>query len=86
MARIRPPRPACATPTERCRLLPGDYLPIVNGQYVGGDVRAAENPDLTSLDVLFVREHNYWVGQLHAEDPSLSGDQLYSMARAITTA
>ncbi len=65
---------------------PGDYLPIVDGQYVGGDVRAAENPDLTSLDVLFVREHNYWVGQLHAEDPSLTGDQLYSMARAITTA
>ncbi len=64
----------------------GEYLPIVNGQYVGGDVRAAENPDLTSLDVLFVREHNYWVNQLHTEDPSLSGDQLYSMARAITTA
>jgi peroxidase len=62
------------------------YLPVVNGQYVGGDVRAAENPDLTSIDVLFVREHNYWVGQLHSEDPSLSGDQLYAMARAITTA
>jgi peroxidase len=64
----------------------GGYLPIVDGQYVGGDVRAAENPDLTSLDVLFVREHNYWVGQLRTEDPSLSGDQLYDMARAITTA
>jgi peroxidase len=64
----------------------GDYLPIVNGQFVGGDVRAAENPDLTSLDVLFVREHNYWVGQLHAKDPSLGGDELYAMARAITTA
>jgi peroxidase len=64
----------------------GNYLPIVNGQYVGGDVRAAENPDLTSLDVLFVREHNYLVGQLHAQDPSLTGDQLYSMARAINTA
>ena len=32
------------------------------------------------------REHNYWVGQLHSEDPSLSGDQLYARARAITTA
>jgi heme peroxidase len=63
----------------------GDYLPV-DGQYVGGDVRAAENPDLTSIDVLFVREHNYWVGQLHSEDPSLSGDQLYARARAITTA
>jgi peroxidase len=64
----------------------GDDLPIANGQFVGGDVRAAENPDLTSLDVLFVREHNYWVGQLHAENPALSGDELYAMARAITTA
>ncbi len=36
--------------------------------------------------MLFVREHNYWVAQLHAEDPTLTGDQLYDMARAITTA
>ncbi len=64
----------------------GDNLPIVDGQFMGGDVRAAENPDLTSLDTLFTREHNYWVGQLHAEDPTLNGDQLYDMARAITTA
>lgn len=64
----------------------GGDLPIVDGQFVGGDVRAAENPDLTSLDVLFVREHNYWVGKLHAENPNLTGDQLYGMARSITTA
>src|ERR1700722_8038749 len=62
-------------------------LPIgPDGQFMGGDVRAAENPDLTSIDVLFVREHNYWVGKLHAEQPKLSGDQLYAMARAISTA
>ena len=62
-------------------------LPIASdGQFMGGDVRVSENPDLTSLDVLFVREHNYWVAKLHAEKPALSGDQLYDMARAITTA
>jgi peroxidase len=62
-------------------------LPIgPDGQLMGGDPRVAENPDLTSLDVLFVREHNYWVAKLHAEQPSLTGDQLYAMARAITTA
>ena len=62
-------------------------LPIgPDGQFMGGDVRAAENPDLTSIDVLFVREHNYWVAKLHAEEPALSGDQLYARARAITTA
>lgn len=64
----------------------GNVLPIVDGQFVGGDIRATENPDLTSLDVLFVREHNYWVAKLAKEDPSLSGDQLYAQARAITTA
>ena len=36
--------------------------------------------------MLFVREHNYWVAKLHAEQPSLTGNQLYEMARAITTA
>jgi peroxidase len=62
-------------------------LPIgPDGQFMGGDPRVAENPDLTSLDVLFVREHNYWVAKLHAEQPSLTGDQSYEMARAITTA
>jgi len=62
-------------------------LPIgPDGQFMGGDVRVAENPDLTSIDVLFVREHNYWVAKLHAEEPALSGDQLYARARAITTA
>ena len=64
----------------------GNNLPIVNGSFAGGDIRVAENPDLTSLDVLFVREHNYWVGQLKAENPALTGDQLYTMARAVTTA
>jgi hypothetical protein len=64
----------------------GGNPPIVDGQFVGGDIRAAENPDLTAVDALFVREHNYWVAKLHAEQPSLTGDQLYDMARAITTA
>jgi hypothetical protein len=64
----------------------GNNLPIVDNQFMGGDVRAAENPDLTSLDVLFVREHNHWVDQLHQQDPSLTPDQLYDRARAITTA
>lgn len=64
----------------------GNNPPIVNGQFAGGDIRAAENPDLTAIDTLFVREHNYWVAKLHAAQPSLTGDQLYDMARAITTA
>jgi peroxidase len=50
-------------------------------------VRAQENPDLTALQVLFVREHNYQVDQLRKGSiPNWSGDQLYEMAKAITTA
>ena len=64
----------------------GNNPPIVDGQFVGGDIRASENPDLTAVDTLFVREHNDWVAKLHAEQPALTGDQLYDMARAITTA
>ncbi|MFG3593576.1 peroxidase family protein [Bradyrhizobium sp. RDI18] len=64
----------------------GNNLPIDNGMVVAGDVRAAENPALTALHTLFVREHNYWVDRLHAEHPNWSGDQLYNHARAIVTA
>jgi Ca2+-binding RTX toxin-like protein len=64
----------------------GDNLPIVNGMYAAGDGRAAENPDLTALQVLFVREHNFQVDRLAAEHPSWTGDQLYQQARAIVTA
>jgi peroxidase len=64
----------------------GGNLPIVDGMFAAGDVRAAENPSLTALQTLFVREHNYQVDQLHKADPTLSGDQLYDEARAIVTA
>ena len=68
----------------------GDNLPIVmtaqGPAFAAGDVRAQENPDLTALQTLFVREHNYQVNQLQQEHPRWSGDQLYEMAKAITTA
>ena len=64
----------------------GDNPAISNGQFISGDIRTAENPDLTAVDALFIREHNYWVANLKSQQPSLTGDQLYDMARAITTA
>lgn len=64
----------------------GNYLPIVDGIFAAGDVRAAENPALTALQTLFVREHNYQVDKLHHEHPKWSGDKLYDQARAIVTA
>lgn len=64
----------------------GNNLPIVNGAYVAGDIRVQENPDLTALQTLFVREHNYQVDQLRLQHPDWTGDQLYNQARAIVTA
>jgi uncharacterized protein YjlB len=64
----------------------GDNLPIVDGSFAAGDVRAAENPSLTALQTLFLREHNHQVDRLHAANPDLDGDALYQQARAIVIA
>ena len=64
----------------------GNNLPIVDGAFLAGDVRAAENPDLTSLQTLFVREHNYQVDKLLKDHPDWTGDHLYEQAKAIVTA
>lgn len=64
----------------------GNNLPIAGGMVVAGDPRAGENPALTALQTLFVREHNYQVDKLKLEHPNWSGDQLYNHARAIVTA
>src|SRR5262245_35195522 len=64
----------------------GGNLPIVDGMFVAGDPRDAENFALTSLHTLFVREHNYQVDKLHQAHPTWTGDQLYDTARAIVTA
>src|SRR6476619_890194 len=61
-------------------------LPLLNGQFLAGDVRAAENPSLTALQVLFVREHNWQVDRLHDAHPNWGGGKLYQEARAIVTA
>ena len=45
-----------------------------------------ENPELTATTILFMREHNFWVGTLKTQHPNWSGDQLYNMAKAINTA
>ena len=79
----------------------GDALPIKPGSppavpgagadptpdsFISGDVRVNENPELTVVTTMFVREHNYWVNQLKVENPTWTGDQLYNMAKSIVTA
>jgi peroxidase len=61
-------------------------LPVVNDTFVTGDPRVMENPELTAVTILFMREHNFWVGALKAQHPDWTGDQLYNMAKAVTTA
>ena len=64
----------------------GNNLPIINGKFIAGDIRVGENPDLTALQTLFIREHNRQVDLLKIAHLTWSGDQLYNQARAIVSA
>ena len=64
----------------------GDNLPLAQGRSLAGDVRAQENPSLTALQTIFVREHNLQVDRLAGADATLDAEALYEGARAIVTA
>lgn len=51
--------------------------------FLAGDVRANENIELTALQTLFVREHNYQATQLAVLHPTWTDEQLFQAARAI---
>ena len=74
-------------PDGHMKVSDGNNLPIAaDGTMMAGDVRAQENPALTALQTLFVREHNYQVDQLAAQHPDWDGNHLYQEARAIVGA
>ncbi len=52
------------------------------GSFVAGDVRANENIELTSMQALFLREHNRIAAQLAHDNPSWTDEQIYQQARA----
>ena len=54
-----------------------------NQLFAAGDVRANENIELTSLQTLFVREHNYWAAKIAVANPSLTDEQVFQQARSI---
>ncbi|TWT32058.1 peroxidase family protein [Blastopirellula retiformator] len=65
----------------------GDLLPIDDqGFFAAGDIRANENIELTALQTLFVREHNFWAERIGAENPALSDEEIYQQARSIVIA
>ena len=77
---------ALRLPDGRMAVSEGGNLPVRDGGVLAGDVRAGENPSLTALQTLFLREHNRQVERLHTEDPSLDAEALYQQARAIVGA
>ncbi len=54
--------------------------------FAAGDIRANDHIGLMAIHNLFVREHNYWAGELKAANPEMSGEDLYQKARAIVIA
>ncbi|QDT93161.1 peroxidase family protein [Gimesia algae] len=65
----------------------GDLLPYGDdGFFLAGDIRANENAALTSMQTIWMREHNRIATELALEDPSLTDEQLYQQARQIVSA
>jgi hypothetical protein len=60
--------------------LPDDQL------FLAGDVRANENPELMSLHVLFLREHNRIADEAARQHPDWTDEELYQYARRIVIA
>ncbi|XP_055595817.1 uncharacterized protein LOC129746262 [Uranotaenia lowii] len=54
--------------------------------FAAGDGRASEQPGLTAIHTVFLREHNRIVEGLRGVNPHWSGDQLYEHARRIVIA
>jgi hypothetical protein len=54
--------------------------------FLAGDIRANENIELTSLQVLFMREHNRQAAILAKQHPAWTDEQLYQGARQIVIA
>lgn len=60
-----------------------DDVGVAERLFVAGDVRANENPLLTSFHTLFVREHNHQCDVLAVQHPDWTDEQLYQHARKI---
>ena len=58
-------------------------LPHVQKWYVAGDVRANENPFLTAIHTLFMREHNRICDSLTQDYPAWSDERLYQHTRKL---
>jgi len=57
--------------------------PGQSGLFMCGDIRCNEVVGLTSLQVLFLREHNRVAGLIHNEQPQLNDEEVFQLARAV---
>lgn len=71
------------TPIDPNAPIMDDAVNISEYHFVAGDVRANENPLLSSFHTLFVREHNRLCDELKIENPTWSDEQLYQHARKL---
>jgi hypothetical protein len=81
----------------RLKTSPGNLLPFNtvglpnlggpgSNLFLAGDIRANEQASLTTMHTLWVREHNRLADELRGIEPGLSGDEIYSRARAVVGA
>jgi peroxidase len=54
--------------------------------FLAGDFRANEQIALTAMHTLFMREHNSWADAIAQQNPQLTGDEIYELARMIVSA
>lgn len=65
----------------------GDLLPMdLSGNFLAGDPRVNEQIGLTSVHTLFMREHNYWAGQIASAHPGWTDEEVYQRARKVVGA
>lgn len=64
----------------------GNLLPEKDGEFFAGDVRANENIELTSMQTLFLREHNRLARQMATTNPTWTDERIYQEARALVYA
>jgi hypothetical protein len=81
--------------TSANNLLPYNTLGLANQNngptpasqlFLAGDIRANENVLLTSMQTVFMREHNRLVDAIAVQQPSLNAEQQYQLARKIVGA
>lgn len=56
-----------------------------NELFLAGDVRSNEQPGLTAMHTLFVREHNRLADEIIAAQPTLTDEEIYQHARRLVS-